>query len=39
MLGTLGVVPETALVDRATMQKTLDYVLTHWPRDQTWGWD
>lgn len=39
MLGALGVIPETALVDRATMQKTLDYVLANWPRDDTWGWD
>lgn len=39
MLGALGVVPETPLVDRAVMQKTLDYVLTNWPLDLTWGWD
>jgi len=39
MLGALGVVPETALVDRAVMQKTLDYVLAQWPRGDTWGWD
>lgn len=39
MLGALGVVPETPGVDRAVMQKTLDYVLAKWPRDSTWGWD
>lgn len=39
MLGALGVTPETPLVDHAVMQKTLDYVLTQWPRDDTWGWD
>ncbi len=39
MLGALGVVPETPLVDHAIMQKTLDYVLAHWPRGDTWGWD
>ena len=39
MLGALGVVPQTPLVDHATMQKTLDFVLEKWPRDDTWGWD
>lgn len=39
MLGALGVVPDTHLVDHAVMQKTLDYVIAHWPRGDTWGWD
>lgn len=39
MIGTLGVVPDTGKVDHATMQKTLDFVLKQWPRDETWGWD
>ncbi|BDI29684.1 hypothetical protein CCAX7_17350 [Capsulimonas corticalis] len=39
MLGALGVVPHTPLVDRPTMQRTLDFVLTKWPRGETWGWD
>jgi hypothetical protein len=39
MLGALGVVPETHLVDHGVMQKTLDFVLAHWPHDGTWGWD
>lgn len=39
MLGALGVVPRTPLVDLPTMQRTLDFVLEKWPRDDTWGWD
>jgi hypothetical protein len=39
MLGALGVTPHTPLVDRATMLSTLEFVLTKWPRDDTWGWD
>ena len=39
MLGAFGVVPETSLVDRTTMQRTLDFVLTKWSPDDTWGWD
>ncbi|MEO7716443.1 MAG: hypothetical protein ABIY70_09575 [Capsulimonas sp.] len=39
MLGALGVAPRTPLVDDAVMQKTLDFVLTKWPRDDMWGWD
>jgi hypothetical protein len=39
MLGALGVTPQTALVDPVVMQNTLDYVLTKWPRNDTWGWD
>jgi hypothetical protein len=39
MLGALGIVGDTDLVDHDTMQKTLDYVLTKWPLNTTWGWD
>ena len=39
MLGALGVVPESGKVERPTMQKTLDFVLKSWPRDDMWGWD
>ena len=39
MLGALGVTPQTPLVDKAVMQKTLNYVLEKWPRGDTWGWD
>lgn len=39
MLGALGVVPQTPLVDRATMRRTLDDVLADWDWDSAWGWD
>ena len=39
MVGALGVVPDSGKVDRATMQRTLDFVLKHWPRHDRWGWD
>lgn len=39
MLGALGVTPSTHLVDKATMLKTLEFVMKDWPRDDTWGWD
>jgi hypothetical protein len=39
MLAALGVTPLTTMVDNDTMQRTLDYVSTKWPRDDTWGWD
>ncbi|MGC4042418.1 MAG: hypothetical protein QM758_01285 [Armatimonas sp.] len=39
MVGALGVVPETPLVNHATMGHTLDFVINKWPKDDTWGWD
>ncbi|RYG67405.1 hypothetical protein EON80_13650 [bacterium] len=39
MLGAWGITPKTYLVDPAVMQKTLDHVLTKWPRNDMWGWD
>lgn len=40
MLMSLGVLPETAFVDRATMLRTLDAVLRDWDWEtKIWGWD
>ncbi|PGH46959.1 hypothetical protein CRI70_31165 [Streptomyces sp. Ru87] len=39
MLGALGVVPRTPLVDPATMERTLLSVLADWDWDSAWGWD
>ena len=39
MLGALGVVPETALVDRGTMLRTLRDALADWDWPSAWGWD
>ncbi|UBU16425.1 hypothetical protein [Nonomuraea gerenzanensis] len=39
MLMALGWLPETHLVDPATMSATLDSVWEHWDLQSTWGWD
>jgi hypothetical protein len=39
MLAALGFTPSTPMVDRQTMQRTLDFVLTQWDQKSTWGWD
>ncbi|MGE5326365.1 MAG: hypothetical protein ACM3NO_04955 [Deltaproteobacteria bacterium] len=39
MLAALGVLPESQLVDAATMQRTFDDVASRWDWDSTWGWD
>lgn len=38
MLAAFGVTPNTAKVDRPTMQRTLDFVLANWDKNN-WGWD
>ncbi len=39
MLGALGVIPATPLVDSATMERTLEAVLADWDWASAWGWD
>ncbi|HZY81287.1 MAG TPA: hypothetical protein VFE50_17310 [Cyclobacteriaceae bacterium] len=39
VLAALGCLPADERIDNAIMQKTLDYVMTNWSWDQTWGWD
>ena len=39
MLAALGVLPQTPLIDPATMSRTLDSVWTNWDWPSTWGWD
>ena len=39
MLGALGVVPPTPMIDREVMRATLDDVLENWDWDSAWGWD
>ncbi len=39
MLAALGVLPQTLLIDAATMSCTLDSVFTNWDWPSTWGWD
>lgn len=40
MLAPLGILPGGPMVDRATMERTLDAVLQHWDwQTKIWGWD
>jgi hypothetical protein len=39
ILGCLGMLPETPLVDRNIMQNTYDTVMKRWFWEDTWGWD
>lgn len=40
MLAPLGILPGGPIVDRATMERTLDAVLQHWDwKTKIWGWD
>ncbi|PCH70081.1 MAG: hypothetical protein COC06_06175 [Bacteroidales bacterium] len=39
VLGAYGMLPDSRLVDSATMKKTFDYVWENWHWHETWGWD
>ncbi|GAA5202894.1 hypothetical protein [Microbacterium jejuense] len=39
LVGAYGFVPDTGLIDPATMGRTLDLVLEQWEWNSTWGWD
>lgn len=39
LLGALGVLPESPLVNRRIMKKTLDWIWTNWHWQTSWGWD
>jgi len=39
VLGSFGMLPETNLLDKATMRKTFDLVWKDWSWNDTWGWD
>ncbi len=39
VLGTLGMLPKTRLVDSAVMKNTFDLVWNKWTWKETWGWD
>lgn len=39
VLGACGLLPDMGLYEKATMEKTLDYVLNNWNWATTWGWD
>jgi hypothetical protein len=39
MLAAFGILPQTHLVDKETMKKTLLHVMKNWDYKDTWGWD
>lgn len=39
VLGALGILPQSRLVDPMIMQNTLSWILKNWNWDKTWGWD
>lgn len=39
MLGALGFLPRTPLIDPGVMRRTLDHVVQVWNWPSTWGWD
>lgn len=39
VLGALGMLPRTSLIQLDTMRKTLDWIMKNWTWHETWGWD
>jgi hypothetical protein len=39
VLGALGMLPQTMLVDTAVMRSTFNWIWKNWNWDHTWGWD
>lgn len=39
VLGALGILPESRLVDKGLMRNTLHWVWDNWNWNHTWGWD
>ena len=39
VLGALGFLPQTPQLDPAVMSNTLDWILSNWNWNKTWGWD
>lgn len=39
VLGALGMLPKSPLVDTTIMHNTFDWVWENWNWDHTWGWD
>jgi len=39
VLGALGMLPPSRLVDQQTMKSTFLYIQDHWDWKSTWGWD
>jgi hypothetical protein len=39
VLGALGMLPKTSMVDTTLMQHSLQWILDNWSWNDTWGWD
>jgi len=39
VMGALGVMPESRVVNKKIMNTTFDFVWDHWNWKKTWGWD
>ncbi|MGJ7030106.1 hypothetical protein [Niabella hirudinis] len=39
VLGALGMMPQTPLVNKKIMRNTFDWIWDHWSWNKTWGWD
>lgn len=39
VLGAVGILPASPLVEQKTMHDTFDWIYAHWNWDKTWGWD
>lgn len=39
LLGALGFFPESRLLDKRVMNKTLDWIIDNWNWPTSWGWD
>ena len=39
VMGALGIMPESRVVNKKMMDATFDYVWDHWNWKKTWGWD
>ena len=39
VFGAFGMLPQTPLLDTATMHRTFDKILKTWHWEHTWGWD
>jgi protein-glucosylgalactosylhydroxylysine glucosidase len=39
VLGALGMLPKTVMIDTMIMKKTLNWIWENWNWNDTWGWD
>lgn len=39
LLGALGFFPDSRLIDKTVMNRTLDWIISNWNWPTSWGWD